>query len=904
MQPTFQRKSSQRLQQIQLKRQQQLPMGYLDEGDHQNLQNSFYQGSSLQNFGADMSGSGLRQGSVIQQARRLDQSGSSNVHGSGVKRGLKAHEKLAERNQALLREYNDMRTHEEEARDIGNKLVYTRRISLELVKHREDLYPFPILHFVEDTAKIAMMRELELAYWYHLMKTYLKKLDGDQRFTIDSVRLFFFNTAVFTKRFLLQRQLISPLQRSHPLSLAKRKLEIDGIEVYIKTYHVYNFEKLYQIFDRSDNQYLLDESYKQPQGPSLSDPPRTLYERDLQLLTEQQRAMLEYEGKCYLAGFKPPKINAIFKKLKRPLESDEKLSVINYDWQVDNILKNSQSYNKEPDLAQASIVASKRPDMRVASNGNGKGRKALTKIMSFNDEDFRNQNQGAPIPAQKNIPKVIQGKVFGIQQEKGDLKALRIDNKKKSLKRLPPPTSDALGIQADRISQILEASTAPPAQPVTSASTNGDALKISPNPVRVNELTVNESTMNLTPQFTPQSSKPTQCLPSMSTSLERAGLANNYLTSQEQLTPQLQSSLSAMMNSTYPFNQILQSYSTTSNNQIFDQQSRSPLFGGMGANNMQYNDYFLGIQGGCSTGQGVSGNNGGLLYHLGLPPQNQQSPGINGSNVGLYPQGLFTQFKDAQFPPADEAADKRGKYYGPVTPEATAFGQTKNAQSQNNLSGKNPFQNYTNIGGSKTAGINQSMLAIQNYSIPFSDNVQNQQTKEGGQQYVNQPQNFGTYSSQAQRNTIKQENGGQQVDMNMFPTNIPQVGLDRSPSISQFLTIKSNNNTPQVSQKTFQPILKQEEATPTLGAAHALALGSPVSSSADNGNNQPSFWVIHTADGVDESGVTSRSRLESLQIHKVESQSSPKGDQANKFDPQQIFFENEMMKEGKSFKRE
>lgn len=92
---------------------------------------------------------------------------------------MKAHEKLAERNQALLREYNDMRTHEEEERDIGNKLVYTRRISLELVKHREDLYPFPILHFVEDTAKIAMMRELELAYWYHLMKTYLKKLDGD-----------------------------------------------------------------------------------------------------------------------------------------------------------------------------------------------------------------------------------------------------------------------------------------------------------------------------------------------------------------------------------------------------------------------------------------------------------------------------------------------------------------------------------------------------------------------------------------------------------------------------------------------------------------------------------------------------------------------------------------------------
>lgn len=140
------------------------------------------------------------------QPRRSDQFASNNSGMGGFKRGLKAHEKLAERNQALLREYNDMRTHEEEERDIGNKMVFTRRIALELLKHRADLYPFPILHFVDETAKVAMMRELELAYWYHLMKTYLKRLDGDQQFTMDSVRLFFFNTAVFTKRFLLQRQ--------------------------------------------------------------------------------------------------------------------------------------------------------------------------------------------------------------------------------------------------------------------------------------------------------------------------------------------------------------------------------------------------------------------------------------------------------------------------------------------------------------------------------------------------------------------------------------------------------------------------------------------------------------------------------------------------------------------------
>jgi hypothetical protein len=77
-----------------------------------------------------------------------------------------------------LRVYNDQSTYEEES-DIANRMVYVRRISLKLLKFRPDLHPFPILHFVEETAKVVMMRELELAYWYDLMKTYLKRLDGD-----------------------------------------------------------------------------------------------------------------------------------------------------------------------------------------------------------------------------------------------------------------------------------------------------------------------------------------------------------------------------------------------------------------------------------------------------------------------------------------------------------------------------------------------------------------------------------------------------------------------------------------------------------------------------------------------------------------------------------------------------
>lgn len=92
---------------------------------------------------------------------------------------------------------------QEELKEIANRQVHLRRLSLHILKHREDLYPFPILEFVEETSKVLLMNELELVYWYHLMKTYLTRLDGDARFTRESVRLFFFMSAMFVKKFIL-----------------------------------------------------------------------------------------------------------------------------------------------------------------------------------------------------------------------------------------------------------------------------------------------------------------------------------------------------------------------------------------------------------------------------------------------------------------------------------------------------------------------------------------------------------------------------------------------------------------------------------------------------------------------------------------------------------------------------
>ena len=83
--------------------------------------------------------------------------------------------------------------------------MHLRRFALRLLRSRADLYSFPVLQFVEETSKILLMQEIELAYWYHLTKTYLRRLDGAARVSQATVRLMFFQTAMFVKRFLLQR---------------------------------------------------------------------------------------------------------------------------------------------------------------------------------------------------------------------------------------------------------------------------------------------------------------------------------------------------------------------------------------------------------------------------------------------------------------------------------------------------------------------------------------------------------------------------------------------------------------------------------------------------------------------------------------------------------------------------
>lgn len=67
-----------------------------------------------------------------------------------------------------------------------------------------------------------------------------------------------------------------------------------------------------------------------------------------------------YEGRSYLVGLGLKKINKIFRKLREPFETDEKSNIIDYNWHVDGILKNSQSYNKGSELVEAVILPRRR----------------------------------------------------------------------------------------------------------------------------------------------------------------------------------------------------------------------------------------------------------------------------------------------------------------------------------------------------------------------------------------------------------------------------------------------------------------------------------------------------------------------------------------------------------------
>ena len=63
-----------------------------------------------------------------------------------------------------------------------------------------------------------------------------------------------------------------------------------------------------------------------------------------------------YEAQSYLQNLSSAKMNKLLMKLKRPLETDQRGNIIDLNWSVDWIMKNSQSYNKETGAITANQI--------------------------------------------------------------------------------------------------------------------------------------------------------------------------------------------------------------------------------------------------------------------------------------------------------------------------------------------------------------------------------------------------------------------------------------------------------------------------------------------------------------------------------------------------------------------
>ena len=154
--------------------------------------------------------------------------------------------------EALLRQYNDLKNLQDQD-DIRSKLVIHRRIAHRITILRDDLYKYPILEFVQDTSKTLLFQEVELLYWYHALKTFLKRVNGDPRFNYDSLRLFFYQSGVYVKRVLLKQIRIklekNPTSKLLQKRVASETLVIASIQVYIKAYLYENFDLVYSEFD-------------------------------------------------------------------------------------------------------------------------------------------------------------------------------------------------------------------------------------------------------------------------------------------------------------------------------------------------------------------------------------------------------------------------------------------------------------------------------------------------------------------------------------------------------------------------------------------------------------------------------------------------------------------------------
>lgn len=124
-------------------------------------------------------------------SKRPKTDGSQDQHAKLA--NISANAELVKQNQALLKEYNKLKTIYEEERMTQQSHLYIRRIAHDKNKQLAHMFKYPLLQYLCNSAKIMLLNEFEIVSW----AAWLDNIDlVDDQYTVEEKILF---TAFFVK---------------------------------------------------------------------------------------------------------------------------------------------------------------------------------------------------------------------------------------------------------------------------------------------------------------------------------------------------------------------------------------------------------------------------------------------------------------------------------------------------------------------------------------------------------------------------------------------------------------------------------------------------------------------------------------------------------------------------------
>eukprot|EP00347_Sterkiella_histriomuscorum_P001818 403370560 len=252
-------------------------------------------------------------------------------------------------NQLELQKYNQARSIFESKFELPTRQIHLRRLAQELLIEIPEIYKYPIYNYVEDCAKHLLINDIELLNWYEIILQLFSQFENQ----LSSMKQLQIRVLIYQAGRIIKRIYKSDLAES--------------IDTYLSNFQFTNFKELFNVG-----------------GTSLQKGSGSTSNRNLQLYFSQY----DFQASTLQT------MNQNFNKLRRPLEVEESQNFLNYNWIVDNILKNSTPYETNKDTQNSQSQGRGRKKMTPKAKSmlmiQKRGRKPsnLKKMQSFSDGKY------------------------------------------------------------------------------------------------------------------------------------------------------------------------------------------------------------------------------------------------------------------------------------------------------------------------------------------------------------------------------------------------------------------------------------------------------------------------------------------------------------------------------------